>query len=357
MKLDFATGIFCDDDAPEGALDLYDALRPTCSRCDAYPQWRDVISESNYCDAHKPHDVRYGMDLRGLIYGEIPDQDWLVEPLIPVNKHVGLVARRGDGKSLLALELATKVAAGEKFLHREAGNPLRVLYLDQEMGQDDLRERLVDLGWKDHPLLDTMLDNLFYYQMIDLPPFDTEEGGAALLRKVEELQVELVVIDTLSRVVSGAENDNDTYKSLFRHTESHLKKMGVALLRLDHFGKDNTRGSRGASGKEDGVDVVWELLPEGPYLKLRSTKGRQGNVPEFLYLQREDGPLRHIFPDKKVPQDIVDKAGFLDALSHPIESTVRETANILRSNGLKVTQATVAEIVRFRKAKASRRKS
>ena len=38
-----------------------------------------------------------------------------------------------------------------------------------------------------------------------------------------------------------------------------LKEAGIALLRIDHAGKDLTRGQRGTSAKRDDVEVVWFL--------------------------------------------------------------------------------------------------
>jgi hypothetical protein len=52
--------------------------------------------------------------------------------------------------------------------------------------------------------------------------------------------------------------------------------MGVACLRLDHFGKDAERGSRGSSAKNQDVDHVWELSA------LKSEKSPMGADLEVL---------------------------------------------------------------------------
>lgn len=69
----------------------------------------------------------------------------------------------------------------------------------------------------------------------------------------------MLVLDTMARVVNGDENDADTYRGFYAHSGVRLKRLGVALLRLDHAGKDPGRGQRGSSGKNDDVDVVFRL--------------------------------------------------------------------------------------------------
>jgi hypothetical protein len=80
---------------------------------------------------------------------------------------------------------------------------------------------------------------------------------------VQEYGCEIVVIDTVSRSIEGEENSNDTWLNFYKHTGLRLKQAGVALIRLDHSGKDEMRGQRGASAKSGDVDAVWRLSRAG----------------------------------------------------------------------------------------------
>jgi|GEM_PF-440626 len=230
------------------------------------------------------------VDLEALMSGERPTREFCIEPLSPAGKLVGFVAKRENLKSLFNLYLAGCKAIGQAVLHQPAGEPTHVLYLDQEMGEDDLYDRLSDFGWTpDHPDWQTLKQHLHYYQLIDLPPLDTVEGGEMLERMVQADQAQLVVIDTLSRVTSGGENDNDTYTALYRNTEIRLKRRGVTVHRLDHLGKDAAKGSRGGSAKEDILDVIWQMEKssiEGTVV-LTKTKGRQDGYPARLTVHLE----------------------------------------------------------------------
>ena len=82
-----------------------------------------------------------------------------------------------------------------------------------------------------------------------------------------------------------------------------LKDADIALLRIDHAGKDLTRGQRGTSAKNDDVDVVWFLkptagsLPGKTMLTLQRKAARIDSIQEDIHITRNEGPpLAHIIP-------------------------------------------------------------
>src|SRR5665811_1892888 len=135
------------------------------------------------------------------------------------------------------------------------GRQVRVLYVDFENDpRGDVRSRLqaMDYGPAD-------LEGLDYLSFPSMAGLDTERGALELLEAVKAYGSEVVIIDTVSRAVDGKENENDTYLQMYRHTGLALKRAGVAIIRLDHSGKDETKGQRGASAKSGDVDAVWRL--------------------------------------------------------------------------------------------------
>ena len=135
------------------------------------------------------------------------------------------------------------------------------------------------------------------------PPLDTEAGGAKLLKKARKVGAKLVVIDTLIRTVDGEENSADTIKNFYQHTGMLLKEDGIALLRIDHAGKDLSRGQRGTSAKRDDVDVVWLLkpatgsLPGKTMLTLVRETARVDWIQQDVDITRNEGPpLAHTIP-------------------------------------------------------------
>ena len=190
--------------------------------------------------------------------------------------------------------------------------------------------------------------------MIDLPPLDTEEGGIALEEIVVSHDATLVVIDTVSRVTKGDENATETYRDLFRHTETRLKRKGTTLARLDHLGKDPTKGSRGASAKEDPLDVVFILEPTDLGVLLKRTKGRQPGLPDYVKITREfttNGILQHVIPDKIAPEWLIDFVFEIDQMGLPEDAGIPTVQKALRDLGKGRRRSVIAEAVRFRKGR------
>jgi archaellum biogenesis ATPase FlaH len=198
-----------------------------------------------------------------------PEEDWLIKPLIPRNQLVVIFAPGGTGKSLLALYIAAGLATGRNIFGIEH-QPISVLYMDYEMQQAQLYERLTAMGYNK----DTDLTRLHYASLPPIASLDTPEGAKEVCDLARACQAELVIIDTFSRAVEGAENDADTVRNFYRWTALKLKTEGRSLLRIDHAGKDLKKGARGTSAKNDDVDLVWQMTRAGDEVRLVPTKKR-----------------------------------------------------------------------------------
>jgi hypothetical protein len=214
---------------------------------------------------------------------------WLCEPLIEEGRQIAVYSEAKAGKSLLLLEISAALASGRNVLGNEAGMPVDVVYIDMENTQRDLRERLVNMGYTSEAL-----DKLHYYQFPSIAYLDTKEGGLDVLGLAVLNSAKLVVIDTLSRVVEGEENNNDTYHNFYKHTGVLLKARGIALARLDHAGKDVHKGMRGATSKTTDVDEVWQLtVDEDECVTLLRTHSRSNHGESTVVFQRIDEPQLH----------------------------------------------------------------
>ena len=208
------------------------------------------------------------------------DTDWLVDGFLERGTLNALFAKPGTGKSLLALETAVGLVRGGS----------TVVYLDEENRLTDLVDRLQAFGCTPGEL-----ERLRLYSFARLPPLDTNAGGRDLLALAVTCGAALVVLDTGTRMVAGSENDSDTFQALYYHALSPLKAKGITVLRLDHPGKDEGRGQRGSSAKDEDVDTTWRLstVVKGRQYRLERPKGRSGNGPDAWTLHRRYEPLRH----------------------------------------------------------------
>ena len=221
-------------------------------------------------------------------------EDWIAYPLIARARQTALFAVAKVGKSYLSLACVAALATGKPIFGRPAQPPVHVLYLDYEMTQGDLMERLEQLGYTDQD----DLSHLHYALIPSLPPLNTYEGSAEVMKLVELTGAEVVVIDTTGRAVEGEENSADTYREFARTTGLALKAKGIALLRTDHAGKDKGKsGQRGSSAKNDDVDLVYHMEREAHTIKLTRVFSRIGWAPTEVelieeQLEEDHNPIR-----------------------------------------------------------------
>lgn len=274
------------------------------------------------------------------------EDDWLLEPFIARARGHSLYALAKAGKSLWMLDVAARLATGRPILDRLGGHPIHVLYLDLEMTQDDVRERLLEMGYG--PTID--MSHLHYYSLPSLAPLDTAIGGAEVFELAQLHAAELVIIDTLSRTVVGAENDADTLTAFFRYTGLPLKAAGIAVVRLDHAGKDLTKGMRGTSAKTNDVDVVWEMeRRDDQRLELRATHKRMGWVPETIHLELREDPTRYEPVHDSWPAGTMECVLRIDELDLPTDMSSRAAQAALKAAGLGMKRQIIVAAVRFRR--------
>jgi len=213
-------------------------------------------------------------------------EEWLAKPLIAKGRQTALFASAKTGKSWLTLNVTAALATGKPILGQPAQPPVHVLYLDYEMIESDLYERLEQFGYTE----DDDLSHLHYALIPNLPPLNTTEGASAIMKLVELTKAEVVVIDTTGRAIDGEENSADSYREFARTTGLSLKRANIACIRTDHAGKDGGKkqGQRGSSAKNDDVDIVYRLDKSDDGLTLKRTHTRISWVPETVSLVVED---------------------------------------------------------------------
>lgn len=287
------------------------------------------------------------IDWQAFWSGTRPDEKWTFKPILPAGRQGGIFAGGKVGKSLLALDMSAAAATGKPVLGQAASSPITVVYLDLEMTEDDLWERLEGLGYG--PQDD--LSRLIYYSLPNLPPLDTRHGGEVLTGIVAECDATVVVLDTMSRVVVGEENSADTVRNFYRHTGRPLKEAGVALLRLDHEGRRETQSARGSSAKDDDLDVVFRQSKVDAHLfRLTRTRSRVPWVPAEVMLRRDEDPvLRHHLVHDAVPAGTAEIAQRLDELGVPLDVTADAALTSLRREGRGRRRKDVLAAINFRR--------
>src|SRR5262252_6953998 len=132
------------------------------------------------------------------------DYDWLVEKWWPVHTQMHVFASAKTGKSLLSLWIAANLAIGRDPFSWEPTKRQHIVYIDYEMTDKDLADRLNDIGFD----FGELAGWLHYILCPPIAPMDTPSGGRELIELVKAYEAKVVIIDTLSRVIKGEENSN-----------------------------------------------------------------------------------------------------------------------------------------------------
>lgn len=295
-----------------------------------------------------PADLYQPIDWHELWDTTSAEPDWIVPDVLERGRLHAVYAPKKQKKSLLTLVMVASLVTGGPLLGRPNphGRPLLVLYIDIENARDDIRQRLQDARYGPDEL-----GNLVYLSFPSLPGLDSPTGGAHLLSLVERHKPDLVVLDTTSRVVTGKENDADTFRALYRHALAPLKALGVAVLRLDHAGKDVTLGQRGSSAKGDDLDTAWFLTVRGPErLTLRLDFQRTNHHPAEIEVVQYDAPLRFVRIDSAADRpEVAELLAQLDRLGVPVDASRDTARTALTGAGIKVSNAVLGEVLKIRK--------
>ena len=271
----------------------------------------------------------------------------------PARRLVALYSPPKVGKSLLLLEIAVAVARAPTS-SAPAPTARAAFYVDFENDPKvDTRDRLKP--WATPPPTSETSS------CCRSPPCrrsTRQPGGAELIAAASAYACDVVVIDTVSRAIRGEENENDTWLNFYRHTGLAIKQAGLALIRLDHTGKDETKGQRGGgSAKSGDVDAIWRLSKvSDAVFRLDCEAARLPIAEKTLVLHRETSPrLRHRVDAAgaaaawKVKVD--ELIGLLDDNQVPDDASVRDVRAWKNGRGLKASNQVIEEAVRVRKAR------
>lgn len=297
--------------------------------------------------AAEPAPSEFFIDWESFWQRDRSEEEWIYPDVLARGRGHALYASHKAGKSLLMLYMAAKVATGSM--------PVVVIYLDYEMTEEDVYDRLDEMGYGEH----TDFSRLRYALLPTLPPLDTAAGAASLMNMLDVVQSDwpqhhlVVVLDTVSRAVAGKENDADTFRAFYSHTGIQFKRRGITWARLDHSGKSAEQGQRGSSSKGDDVDVVWKLTATQNGIKLHRELARMSWVPESVIMGQSDCPLCYTRVAGDWLEGTGELANILARCGLSLDASYREAREALRSLGEPRRKQNILHALKWRREKAA----
>jgi len=203
------------------------------------------------------------------------------------------------GKTQFVLQLAFGIALGKATLGFEFAKPRRVLYLNGELSERQLRKRIEFLlanGFNvtDNFLLEAIDSDLILKQ--------TTKFIADLIG----LEVKVLVVDPLYKLNGGDENLQDL-KAITSILDDIRESTGSTIIIVHHQAKQSMNSNsrpaqqqaRGSSHLTDWFDCIFSFYPQQrklPYIQI-SVDGREDAIDDLFY--RLDNTTRIYTPITK----------------------------------------------------------
>jgi hypothetical protein len=171
---------------------------------------------------------------------------WIVPDMIMNRGLTFISATSGGGKSWAALDLLRATMGGGLWLGDLECMKANVMYIDEEMGCQVFFDRADQLGMAP--------ENIIYsdHQRIKL---ENPKHMASILRKIKELKIDLVIVDTLVRVHGLDENSNTEMARLYG-LFCQMKDCGAAIVVLHHNRKSGSESGIGHEQMRGAGDIV-----------------------------------------------------------------------------------------------------
>jgi putative DNA primase/helicase len=229
---------------------------------------------------------------------DIPPPEYILSPWLTDGSITEIYSERGIGKTWLGLIIATVVTRGNKSSLNigpwKAETPSGVLYVDGEMSQWDLSDRIkklkTPLGREsdDDSRLDIVSANRMAKQdHKQIRISDPAWRDVFYDYLAERKDYQLMILDNISALCPGLdENSKQDWDPLNQWMLS-LRHLGVAVIFFHHSGKKGSQ--RGTSSREDTVDNVLKLsrpdgyrTDQGAFFKIDFEKNRNVKPGESL---------------------------------------------------------------------------
>jgi putative DNA primase/helicase len=162
-----------------------------------------------------------------------------------------IYAKRGTGKTWLAIAIAEALSLGTQLGEWKAHAPVKVLYVDGEMPPDLTRSRMKGLELKANENLEVLNHELLFDATQRSMNITQPDLQAAITERCLATGVKVLILDNLSTLAAGMkENDADAWE-MVNQWLLILRRHRIAVVIVHHAGRSGEM--RGTSRREDNV--------------------------------------------------------------------------------------------------------
>jgi len=197
---------------------------------------------------------------------------YLIKGVLPKAELGVIFGESTVGKSFIALDMACSITRGVLWRERRVRQG-RAVYVCAE-GADGFRVRMSAYARAHGCSLDELPGVI-----ADVPDLRDSADAAALAKTLVDYgPLDLVIIDTLAAASPGSdENTGKDMGLILSHCKFFHRQTGALVVLIHHSGKDPSKGARGWSGLKAAADVELEVVRNGDYRSITTSKLKDGS--------------------------------------------------------------------------------
>ncbi len=210
-------------------------------------------------------------------------REYIIKGWLIAHGVTALLAKRGTGKSTIALDLACHLATDRPWWGIPIMNNWNVIYI---CGEDDEGMILNCRAWAQHHG-ETPSNERFLIAKGIIKMTNRKELGLRLKEMKEWAQGSrcLIVLDTWARATSGhSSNTQEEMDLAYENAEAVASALNGPMIACFHPPKDGRMTIRGSAVQEDASSGNWDLekVNDGIRLRIQRAKGKgEGNWRKF----------------------------------------------------------------------------
>lgn len=220
----------------------------------------EAVTYEEWQEQHEPEEFKLET-LHDIIQKEIPEEEWLIERVLPAEGFTFIVGAEATGKSFYTLTLAYSIVNGKPWLGQfPVKKSTRVLFMDKENSQRRIQSRCKGLGinpgseW----LFRMRMPHLF--NLVDAQG-QLSEFARSLSRKVVKNDIGLIVLDSFADFMVGNENSAEDVQQFFNAMRELFPDRSILVLH--HENKPSQGVTRNSSQRVRGSSNITAQIVSG----------------------------------------------------------------------------------------------
>lgn len=231
-----------------------------------------------------------------------PFQQLISRGILPVKGKMIIAGPPKANKSFVALNIALDMALGQCLFGAKYKNgtpvfpvtkPCRVLYIEQELGENGLKDRMRALllaNGLDPSLLE------FYVKTKDMSMrCDTPEGRAAISAEIAAVKPDCTFLDPMAKFHLSDENSAQHMGAVMRIGDRWIEEHHTALVWIHHIGKENAEHPKRGGDRLRGSSAIFADTDTLMEVKRKSAASNKEPILELDFELRRGEPLEAVY--------------------------------------------------------------